>query len=166
MKVECADVDDADGVMQVITLCRNDMLARGIDQWDDAYPAIRIVREDARRRSLFIVRRKGRCVASVCLNDEQPEVYQTVAWRCLTGRALVVHRLCVLPEWQRHGLGKSLMKFAEAFARKEAYSWIRLEAYAGCPAVLALYDGLGYRRVGEVRFPRRRLPFVCYEKEV
>jgi ribosomal protein S18 acetylase RimI-like enzyme len=161
MKIECADVDDANGVMQVITLCKNDMLARGIDQWDDAYPAIGIVREDVRRRSLFIVRREGRCVASVCLNDEQPEVYRTVAWRCLRGRALVVHRLCVHPGWQRRGLGRGLMTFAETVAKERAYSCVRLEAYSGCSTVLALYDGLAYQRVGEVRFPGRRLAFVC-----
>ena len=39
-------------------------------------------------------------VGSVSLNDVQPEQYRSLPWRCTNGRTLVIHRLCVHPEWR------------------------------------------------------------------
>jgi hypothetical protein len=50
MQVACAEKGDADGVMQVITLCKNDLVARGIDQWDDAYPGYFTTQEGRNQR--------------------------------------------------------------------------------------------------------------------
>src|SRR6266850_7308902 len=116
LPIEPAELGDAHSVMQMITLCIAHMRAHGIQQWDEVYPNLRVVEEDARSGSLFVVRRDGFCVASVCLNDIQPEEYRPLPWRCRTGRALVIHRLCVHPEWQQRGAGRHLMDFAETFA--------------------------------------------------
>ncbi len=164
MRVEQAGQKDATGIMQTVSLCIQHMRSQGIYQWDEVYPDLQGVQEDARSGSLFVIRRDGLCVASVSLNDIQPDEYRTVAWRCAADRALVVHRLCVHPHWQGHGLGKRMMAFAERFAIDHGFSCIRLDAYTGNPQALALYEGRGYQRVGQVSFPRRELPFDCFEK--
>jgi ribosomal protein S18 acetylase RimI-like enzyme len=56
------------------------------------------------------------------------------------------------------------MDFAERFARDRGFPCIRLDAYTGNPAALALYRRRGYHCAGQVFFPRRDLPFDCYEK--
>jgi len=43
---------------------------------------------------------------------------------------------------------------------------IRLDAYTGNPRALALYEKRGYQRIGQAYFPRRELPFDCFEKVV
>jgi ribosomal protein S18 acetylase RimI-like enzyme len=78
--------------------------------------------------------------------------------------ALVVHRLCVDPAYQGNGLGSQLMDFAEAHAKQNTYVSIRLDAYAGNPRAVWLYERRGYRKAGQVYFPRRTLPFFCFEK--
>ena len=166
MLIQSAELGDAPSVMEILTLCVEDMRRHGIDQWDETYPSLRIVEEDARSRTLFVAREDGRCVASVCLNDIQPAEYRPLPWRYTEGRALVVHRLCVLPERQRHGVGRRLMEFAREFAREHGFACIRLESYVGAPRAMTMYEGLGYQRVGQVRFPRRRLPFECFELSV
>jgi len=54
--------------------------------------------------------------------------------------------------------------FAEKRAADNGYSSIRLDAYSGNAIALQLYERNGYRKRGEVFFPRRELPFICYEK--
>src|SRR6266542_2013101 len=75
-------------------------------------------------------------------------------------------RLCVHPDWQQRGAGRHLMDFAEAFAKEHGFSCIRLDAYTGNQRALALYEKRGYDRIGQAHFPRRELPFVCFEKIV
>ncbi len=165
-RVERADLRYAPSVMQIIALCTGHMRAQGIHQWDEIYPNLRVVEDDARAGSLFVVRQDDQCIAAVGLNDVQPDEYRPLPWQCETGLALVIHRLCVHPDWQQRGAGRHLMDFAEAFAKEHGLSCIRLDAYTGNPRALALYEKRGYHRIGQAHFPRRELPFVCFEKIV
>ncbi len=149
--------------MRILALCVEHMRLHGIEQWDDVYPNLEAVERDAQSRSLFVTRENGVCVGSVSLNEEQPAEYAHVQWSDIDGRALVVHRLCVHPEWQQRGIGRHLMGFAEEFAKRHGFSCIRLDAYTGNLRAVGMYERRGYRRVGQVYFPRRKLPFDCFE---
>jgi len=164
--IEQATLPEAPQIMEMISLCRADLCSQGIHQWDEIYPNLEGVQQDARSGSLFVLRHEEACAASVCLNDLQPGQYGALSWRCAGGRALVIHRLCVHPQWQKRGFGRKLMDFTEDFARRSSFSCIRLDAYTGNPRALALYEKRGYYRVGQAYFPRRELPFDCFEKIV
>jgi ribosomal protein S18 acetylase RimI-like enzyme len=163
MRIVEAEANDVTAVMRIIALCLAQMRAAGIQQWDEIYPNIRVVEEDVRLRSLFVIRESGPSVAAICLNDVQPDEYRGVPWRCAAGRTMIIHRLCVHPDWQAHGLARELMDFAEERAREHGFAAIRLDAYTGNPRAVALYEKRGYQRVGQTRFPRRPLPFDCFE---
>lgn len=55
------------------------------------------------------------------------------------------------------------MDYVENYARRHRYANLRLDAYSGNPRALALYKGHGDREAGQVLFPRRALPFTCFE---
>jgi len=158
-----AETGDASAVTEVIRLCVAQMRAAGIQQWDEIYPDYAVIADDIRARTLYVAREERRAVAAICLNEVQPDEYRDVAWRCRRGRVLVVHRLCVHPDWQAHGLARQLMDFAEQLARDRGYACVRLDAYTGNPRAMAIYERRGYVAVGRTRFPRRPLPFVCFE---
>lgn len=139
------------------------MREKGIDQWDAIYPDEEIIATDVNDRSLYVLEDDDLCIAAVTLNRKQDTGYQTLQW--LGGEpVLVVHRLCVDPVHQGLGLGTRLMDFAEDYAKPNAYASIRLDAYTGNPTAVRMYERRGYRNAGEVYFPRRRLPFFCFEK--
>ncbi|MBC8002491.1 MAG: GNAT family N-acetyltransferase, partial [Opitutaceae bacterium] len=133
MNVEQASLTEAPLVMHTISLCLTDLRSREIHQWDETYPNLECVENDARAGSLFVIRHENACVASVCLNETQPEQYRSLPWRCADARALVIHRLCVHPQWQGRGLAGKLMDFTEDFARRFSFASIRLDAYIGNP---------------------------------
>jgi ribosomal protein S18 acetylase RimI-like enzyme len=58
------------------------------------------------------------------------------------------------------------MDFAETHARNLGVDSVRLDAYTGNAAALSLYRRRGYRESGKVTFPRRDLPFACFEKRI
>ena len=141
-------------------------LARaGIRQWDDTYPTRAVVESDIAKGTLYVLEEAGVTLACITLDPIQDPAYARLAWT-MPEPALVVHRLCVDPTARGRGLAGELMSFAEKFAREHGYRSIRLDAFSANPHALALYRGRGYSDVGEVFFPRRDLPFRCFERAV
>jgi ribosomal protein S18 acetylase RimI-like enzyme len=164
MEVAIGTPGDVAAVTEVATLCVAQMRASGIDQWDEIYPGHDVFAADAESGHLYVLRSGGIVAGSIVLNEIQAPEYTTVAWRWPDHRPLVIHRLCVRPDYQRQGAGHRLMDFAESFAASRAYPSIRLDTYTGNPRAVTMYERRGYLAAGFVRFPRRRLPFICMEK--
>lgn len=75
-----------------------------------------------------------------------------------------VHRLAVLPQYQRQGIGRQLMQAVEAFAQEHQVNWVRLEYRLAQPENALFYDRLGYHMRETSRFfadgsPRSRWMF-------
>ena len=64
--------------------------------------------------------------------------------------------LMVADGYRRRGIGRALMENAEAWARSVGVRKIELHVFPHNEAALALYDRLGYRRVGVRRGHFRR----------
>lgn len=164
MRIERASLEDVPQIGPLIADCVRAMQASGNDQWDAVYPTAEIAAADARAGTLWVARHQGRCVAAMALDSQQSPEYQTVVWRSAPENLMVIHRLMVSPEFQGQGLGRRMLRFAERHAYEAGFASIRLDVYTGNPRARRLYVSHGYQLVGEVRFPRRRLPFECFEK--
>ena len=159
-----AQLSDLEAAWQIVDRCRAVLRARGIHQWDDVYPTREVVEGDVERGRLFVaLDSDGRPAAIVTVDAVQDAEYAAVPWTSAEP-ALVVHRLCVDPPAQGHGLGGQLMDFVESHARRQGFASIRLDAYTDNPDAMALYRRRGYREAGQVFFPRRLQPFACFER--
>jgi len=166
MQVTKAEARHVDPAWHVMERCRAALDAAGIHQWDSLYPTRATVRDDIRRGAMYVLEDDaGHCVGSVVLDQVQADEYRALSWT--TGEpALVIHRLCIDPAAQGRGLAHHLMAFAEAHAAERGCASVRLDAYTGNPRSEQLYRRRGYREVGRVHFPRRELPFSCFELPV
>ncbi|MDF1501646.1 GNAT family N-acetyltransferase, partial [Roseisolibacter sp. H3M3-2] len=165
LEVRRADATDVDAAFGVIARCRDALAAAGVPQWDAVYPTRADVAADVAAGTLFVARRAGRVVGAVAADGRQDAAYADVPWRGAEP-ALVVHRLVVDPDVQGGGIGSALMAHVEALAARHGYASVRLDAYTGNPGSAALYRRRGYHEAGQVRFPRRPLPFHCFERDV
>ncbi len=159
-----ANPSDSAEVFQLVEDCKRAMRAAGNVQWDEIYPSREIVESDAEAGTLWVLRHQGRCLAAMCLDETQSPEYQSVNWPPAAGNVRVVHRLVVGPRWQGKGLGRRMLAFAESQAYEQDCAALRLDVYTGNPRALRLYEAGGYLRVGQVWFPRRPLPFDCFQK--
>ncbi|MCG8481399.1 MAG: GNAT family N-acetyltransferase [Spirochaetales bacterium] len=154
---------DLDAVFAVIQNAISAMQRDGIEQWDEVYPSRAVIAADIDRRAMYLIEVE-RAVAGIIVFDErQPKEYGGVSWRH-RGRVSTIHRLTVHPAFQRRGIASRLMSFAEAEIASQGYNVVRLDAYEGNPGALALYERLGYRPAGRVRF--RKGVFRCFEKRL
>ncbi|HSZ83335.1 MAG TPA: GNAT family N-acetyltransferase [Polyangia bacterium] len=165
--VRRAHEDDLPRLGELLLACRARMQRDGIDQWDDVYPSEATLRADVSAGTSYVAATPDRPVAGAFVVDqrEEPE-YAAVPWRIVHADAPVgvVHRLMIHPSCQRRGLARHLMAFAEIAARRTGCGALRLDTFTGNAPSLRLYESLGYRPAGVVRF--RKGEFRCFEKDL
>ncbi|HEY5560486.1 MAG TPA: GNAT family N-acetyltransferase [Clostridiaceae bacterium] len=163
MDIQKSKVEDIPSIMELFNSCVENMRIKGIYQWDNLYPNLEIINQDIYKEQAFSIIINSSEVATITLNQEQSPEYKDITWIGLEP-VLVIHRLAVHPNNQKQGLAKSLMTFAEDYAKDKGCSSIRLDAFTENPISLGLYDHLGYKIRGQVYFPGKSLPFYCLEK--
>jgi ribosomal protein S18 acetylase RimI-like enzyme len=161
--IRLARLEELETVYSLVQEAIRHMDKQGIPQWDDIYPSKAILNADIENRQMHLIEVEGRVAGLIVINEDQSPEYAGVAWE-YGGRVLVVHRLTIHPDYQRHRLASYLMDFAEETAAAENYDCIRLDAFTPNPAAFNLYENRGYRRAGIVRF--RKGDFFVYEKKI
>jgi GNAT superfamily N-acetyltransferase len=162
MSITKTSLSDIPEIMSLIRAVVKKMIAGGLYQWDDNYPNVDIITQDVNAGSLFKISEKGRIAGVIVLNEDYFPDYKNLTWEDEGGKFLIVHRLCVHPDFQGRGYSKKLMFFAEKYAKKNGYNSLRLDTYISNRVALALYDSLGYRRAGMVTFEKGL--FQVFEK--
>ena len=138
------------------------MLKAGIFQWDETYPSEEIITEDVAKSQLHLCICDGKIAAAFALNTEIEEDYKNASWENPDANFIAMHRLCVSPDFHRRGIGSACMTEIERFAKENGYESIWLDTFSGNHKALALYDKLGFKRVGEMFWSRGR--FINFEK--
>jgi len=157
-------IERLDAVMELIARAIMRLDGLGIPQWDEIYPDRETFARDIDQGSLFGAFVDGSLGGVVTLNHFQDDEYAEVDWSIADPRPLVIHRLCVHPEFQGRGLAKETIAFAESTAKERGCASIRFDAFTLNPISLSLYRSLGYQERGTVRF--RKGQFICFEKSV
>ncbi|MFT4663501.1 MAG: GNAT superfamily N-acetyltransferase [Polaribacter sp.] len=167
IEILIAKLTDIPSVHQLFVRCTDALLAAGIKQWHYDYPGETHIRKDVEAGETYVIREGKECLATITLNGQQDEQYQAINWKYAGEKVLVIHRLAVHPKAQGRGLAKALCSFAAAFAKKQQYNCIRLDAYAGNPGSNALYEKLGYDKAeGLCHFHGNEFPFYCWELRI
>lgn len=139
----------------------------GEGHWGN-FPNLRGVRARIRSREsskrLFVGLVEGQVVATISVSAKEPLFWKQKLWREPGVKGLAVFDLTVRPGRQRQGIGRSLMQYAEDFAQKEGFAFVRLDAYLDNPFSNAFYDSIGYENRGSFVF--RGAGLVQYEKAV
>jgi ribosomal protein S18 acetylase RimI-like enzyme len=163
MKIRFACPEELDILHGIVRVATRQMDEQGIPQWDEIYPNKDILSQDLNRRDMHIIEVRDQAAGFIVMNEDQSPEYASIQWM-YPGRALVIHRLTILPAYQRNGLATQLMDFAEEKAAIGGYDCIRLDAFTRNPAAFNLYQNRGYRKAGVVQF--RKGEFYCYEKKI
>lgn len=140
------------------------MRKQGIDQWDEIYPAPADIEDDITGGQAFGLFEGNALAGYVALNESESPEYDAVQWQHDDERRLIIHRLCVDPQFQGRGNAKKILLFAERHSAETGCSLIRLDAFLQNSAAIRLYETNGYVLCGKVSF--RKGEFNCYEKKI
>ena len=171
--LERARPSDVDEVYANICAVRE----AGIGVWDEYYPDLEIVKDDAERGWLYVARENGtaggiasgiatgRIIASIVISDSENEDAEElegcdIEWQ--GEKPSFLSRLCVAPGLQGRGIGTEMMRLALGVAWGLGYDSVRLLAAEDNPTAVGIYERLSFRRCGEVDMFDEH--FIVFEK--
>ena len=157
-----AGTDDLDALVALYGAAAQDMWEKGIDQWDEYYPDREILTEDVESGDMTLGFLDGQLACAWVVNREYDPEYELGAWDHTEGDFCVLLRLCVNPAMQGRGLARQAMARMEKNALEQGFDSVRLDVFSQNLHAQRLYEKLGYRRTGEVRF--RKGIFYLMEK--
>ena len=167
IKIELATLNELDRVKEIAEACAKNMIENNIFQWNDKYPSREIFKEDIKNKSLYVSKINQEVVGCIMFSSFKDDVYKTVNWITEDEYNLYIHRLAVDPIFQKRGIARKMMDFAEDFAKSNNYISVRLDTFSQNPRNNKFYKSRGYNKLDDVYFPRQsEFPFHCYEKLV
>lgn len=115
--------------------------------WDEHYPSLEYIKKNIADGSMFKAELDGRIIASAYCGDyEEREVLSCFG----SGERLAEFgRVGVVKDFHRKGVAEALLRFLAENAKKRGYSGIALLVGRGNHGAVALYEKLGFERVGE-----------------
>lgn len=159
-----ATMQDVSELVSLYRAATRHMDEHGIHQWDEFYPTEVFIREDIERDQLWICRIEGRIAVAYALEECGADDYETADWRYDEAVFVVLHRLCVHPDFQGQRLSQRAMEALEAETRSRGIRAIRLDVFPQNPAALHLYESRGFVKAGEIVY--RKGLFYLYEKQL
>ena len=165
IKIELAEIIDINDIMKMIHDCANDLIGKNIFQWNEKYPSRDIFLSDIEKKNLFILKNNSGIIGCIALSHEKDIEYTDVKWLTKDDKNLYLHRLAVDPKFQKKGIGKLLMDFAEDYARNNKFISVRLDTFSKNERNNRFYKSRKYTKLDDVYFPNQsEFPFHCYEK--
>ena len=125
VKIKLAELRDLDRVKEIAEACAKKMIEDNIFQWNEDYPSKEIFREDIKNNALFVARINSEIVGCIMLSSYKDDVYKNIKWISEDNNNLYIHRLAVHPRFQKKGIARKMMDYAEAFAKSKNYKSLR-----------------------------------------
>lgn len=155
-----ATKEDVPAIQAFVDKAKIVMDGQGIPQWDEIYPTCEDFYGDAEKNELYVGEVDG--IPAVCftLNQFQDEAYLKVQWKNPDDDFMVIHRLCVNPEFQGMGIGFKTCRYIEDLVRGKNCHSIKLDAFTQNPISLAMYEKLGYKTMGYADWRKGRFKLM------
>jgi len=160
-----AKLSEIEKIIKITTACAEKMVSEEIFQWNEHYPNKNVFFKDIERNELFVYETQNTIIGCIVISTEKDIEYETVNWLTTDNSNYYIHRLAILPNFQKRGYAKEMMDYAETFALKNNISSIRLDTFSQNIRNQKFYEARGYTRLENIYFPKQSsYPFYCYEK--
>ncbi len=148
-RIETATLDDLPGIIALFDDALAWLTQRGITgQWGTTpFSALPTMREHfgalIDRGAMFVARSDHGLIGTVAVGPHVP-AYALPVVEGLLGVAYYLEALATARRHKGHAIGQALLRWAESRARQQGASYLRLDCWAGNPALCAYYEREGF----------------------
>ena len=166
MKTRYAKTEDLDKIMKIIKETVKEMNENGNFQWDETYPNREVFLNDIKEETLYtVVNENDEVIGVGAANFESFEEYDDLEWK--SGKDdYVIHRLAVDNAYRSTGAAALLMENIENEIMKKGKCFMRTDTNSKNIKAQKFFEKTGYKFVGEIKVPRLKDTFFCYEKKL
>lgn len=155
---------DIDKILEITKSCAFYLIENQIYQWNEHYPNKETFIADVKRNELYVLEIKSILIGCIAISTLMDGFYKPLKWLAPNKNNIYIHRLAIHPECQGKGYAQKLMDFAEAYAKENRFTSIRLDTFSQNSRNLKFYEKRGYQRLEGIYFPKQsKYPFYCYE---
>lgn len=160
-----ADEKDFSFIYEMMLRAREKLFSEQIFQWDERYPKPEMIKSDLQNGYTSLVNLKGCIVGfftsnSICEDD----VHKDINWSYDGNNWIILHRLCIEPEYQNGGLGQRILAKFEEQSAGNGFESVRIDVFSTNKKAIHIYEKFKYIRIGEAVCERG--PFYIYEKKL
>ncbi|SHI65257.1 N-acetylglutamate synthase, GNAT family [Arenibacter nanhaiticus] len=151
-------------ILGITNSCAEDMIKKGIFQWNKNYPSREAFERDLDRNELYVLEKNEIIIGCIVISDFMDKEYIPIHWDTPNTKNMYIHRLAVHPDHQGKGYASLLMDFAEDLAKTHNFLSIRLDTLSKNKRNISFYTARGYQQKEDIYFPHKsEFPFHCYE---
>ena len=164
MELIRAAEQDAEKLIAFYRHVADDMEKAGIRHWHwGRYPNEELIRGDIERGELYYLPEGETIAAAVAVSKGQEEDYNSLTWSCGV-RPGCLHRLAVNPSMQGAGRGGMVLDDVLQLLRRVGCDCVRCDTSENNPHAIRLYEKLGFRRCGTIRWPDSDWDNITFDK--
>ena len=114
------------------------------------YPTKKTASDALSLDTLYVYDSNGKVAGSVILDCVQPKDYQSLSWSTADDSrdAVIIHTLCVDPDFMGIGIATEMLSFAKELARSLNCASIRLATNSKNLGAINLYEKNGFTIIG------------------
>ena len=166
MKIRHAKTEDLDMIMKIIRETVKEMNENGNFQWDESYPDREVFINDIKEGTLYAVVNDNDEVTGIsAANFDSFEEYDNLEWESEKSD-YVIHRLAVDNAYRNEGVAAFLIENIEKEIIKKGKCFMITNTNSKNIKAQRFFENLGYKFVGEIKVPRLKDSFFCYEKRL
>ena len=166
MKMRHAKNEDLDKIMKIIHETVKEMNENGNFQWDESYPNREVFINDIKEGTLYAaVNDRDEVIGISVANFDSFEEYDNLEWKSQKSD-YVIHRLAVDNVYRNEGVAAFLMENIEKEIIKKGKCYMRTDTNSKNIKAQRFFEKVGYKFVGEIKVPRLKDTFFCYEKRL
>lgn len=161
MEIRKATYGELDDIMDIVAGAQRLLRDRGIDQWQDGYPARETIIGDIRKGNSYVLADNGLICATAVISFDGEPTYAAIhngRWPDDEPYA-VIHRLAVRLDRLGNGHAERMLEFAEKESVSRGILRIRVDTHADNRPMLQLLEKSGYIPCGDITLasgaPRR-----------
>lgn len=164
MELIQAQEHDLQDLLNFYRMVADHMEDSGIRHWHwGLYPTEEIIGEDVVRGRMYLMRAEGTLAAAVAVRYGQEKIHEQVPWTCGI-RPGSFMRLAVNPAMQGSGIGGIVVDDVQQMLRHGGCDCVRCDTAETNDHALRLYDKLGFRRCGRIRWPELDCDNIAFDK--
>ena len=136
----------------------------GIYQWNEVYLCRNDFKDDLQKDTLYVGVVNEQIAVVFVLNETYNQEYLLADWKYPDRPYIILHRLCVDPEFQHQGIAGRTLQFVEEETKKMKKDAVRLDVFKDNPYARRLYGNFGFHMTGMAEWRMRT--FYLMEKYV
>lgn len=167
MNFRIAKASDKDKIMEIIKQAQEYLKIKGVDQWQDNYPNLNIIKDDIDKRKSYVLEENGTIVATVAVSFNDEKTYDKIyngKWITENDYA-VIHRIAVANNYKGKRISSEILAHIEKMCLQKNVHSIKVDTHEQNESMRKMLSNNGFRYCGIIYLENGN-ERVAYEKVI